>query len=89
MILPDKYISIEQSLIGISAFILDVLGKDEITAEKLWIKFNKNNVKNSKLRLKEPPSFQKFIITLNFMYATDMLNYDIERKVLFNENIRT
>jgi len=88
MILPDKYVSIEQSLIGVSAFILDVMGKDEITIEKLWTKFNKKYVKNSKTKLKEHPSFQKFVITLNFMYATNMLNYDVERNVLFNENIR-
>ena len=89
MILPDKYISIEQSLIGLSALILDVVGKDEITIEKLWSKFSKKYFENSKTKLSHQPSFQKFMMTLNFMYATDMIGCDMEKEVLFNENFKS
>jgi len=89
MVLPDKYISIEQSLIGLSALILDLVGKDEITVENLWDKFDKKYLKSPKTKLRHQPSFQKFMITLNFMYATNMINCDIEREVLFNENIKS
>ena len=89
MVLPDKYISIEQSLIGLSALILDVVGQDEITVEKLWIKFSKKYSKNSKTKLSHQPSFQKFMMTLNFMYATNMIGCDMEKEVLFNENLKS
>ena len=88
MVLPDKYIAIEQSLMGLSAFILDLIDKDEVTVEKLWDKFDKKYLKDPDTRLSHQPSFQKFIITLNFMYATNMINCDIEREVIFNENIK-
>ena len=82
MILPDKYISIEQSYIGLSAFILKIIGSKHYTLEKLWSKFNKN------LTFKNKPSYQKFLNVLNFMYAAEMINYN-EGGEIFNENFRT
>ena len=88
MVLPDKYISIEQSLIGLAALVLDVIGQDEIAIENLWTKFSEKYFENSKTKLSHQPSFQKFMMTLNFMYATDMIACDTEKGVLFNENFK-
>ena len=41
MILPDKYTSLTESFIGISAVLLDTLGNKKLTVDKLWNNFNK------------------------------------------------
>ena len=41
MILPNKYVPISESLIGISSLILNVLGDKRLTLDELW-----NNFKN-------------------------------------------
>ena len=53
MILPDKYISIENSYVGLSAFIIDLIKENEHTIENLWKTFKKNIMEatSPKLRL--------------------------------------
>lgn len=83
MILPNKYLKISESLIGISSSILKILGSDLLTIDALWSKINKKHKKNKYLI-----SYQKFILTLDFMYMTKMINYN-NRGEIYNENIKS
>lgn len=85
MILPDKYISLTESFIGISAILLDTLGDKKLTVDKLWNNFNKKYVKTNKL--KYVPVYQKYIYVLEFMYLSNMVSYN-EKGEIVNENIR-
>ncbi|WP_158412804.1 hypothetical protein [Fusobacterium animalis] len=42
MILPNKYLLLKDSLIGISPLILDIIEKEEMGIEKVWEKLKKN-----------------------------------------------
>lgn len=86
MILPNKYITISESLIGLSACILDIISNNKYTVEEIWDKLNKNYIENGKLRYK--PNYSKYILTITYMYMLQMINYDKEG-VIFNENITT
>ena len=41
MILPNKYISISESLIGLSAIILQIISDNAYTTEEVWNRLNK------------------------------------------------
>lgn len=85
MILPNKYISLSDSLIGISSLVLEVLSSNRMTIDELWENFN-HSIKRNK-RVKNIPSYNKFVLTINFMYMTKMINYT-EKGVIYNENIK-
>lgn len=84
MILPNKYVSNSESLIGLSALILNVIGKKSMSLDKLWKAFEK---KYGTKRLNNPPTYQKFILTLNLMFMLGMINYTAEGEI-YNENIK-
>lgn len=86
MILPNKYVTLSESYIGISALILDVLGKKAITIDVLWRKFHKKYIQKN--IIKNPPTYQKFIYVIEFMYLSGMISYN-EHGGLVNENIKT
>ena len=86
MILPNKYISISESLIGLSACILNILGTNSYGIEYIWDKLNKEYVETNQIRY--APSYSKFILTISYMYLSKMINYK-EEGVIFNENITT
>ena len=85
MILPDKYTSLSESFIGISAILLDTLGDKQLTIDQLWSDFNTKYVKEQKL--KNVPIYQKYIYVLEFMYLSNMVSYN-EKGEIVNENIR-
>jgi hypothetical protein len=85
MILPNKYVTLSESYFGLSALILDVLENKSVTIEKLWNNFERKYILSRKL--KNPPTYQKFIYVLEFMYMCDMISYN-ERREIFNENIK-
>ena len=86
MILPNKYITISESLIGLSACILDVISDKRYTVEQVWEKLNKDYIQSKKLKYN--PSYSKYIITITYLYMSQMINYN-EEGVIFNENITT
>ncbi|WP_311284138.1 ABC-three component system middle component 6 [Paenibacillus macerans] len=86
MILPNKYISISESFIGLSALILDILGDAKLTIDSLWNKFQKKYIKSRKI--KNPPTFQKYIYILEFMYLTNMITYNNKGEII-NANKKT
>ena len=49
MVLPNKYVTLSESFIGISALLLEVLGKKYMTIDELWNKFNKIYIKTKKI----------------------------------------
>ena len=86
MILPNKYITLTESFIGLSAILLDTLNNKQMTIDVLWDRFNKKYIKSKKL--KNPPTYQKFIYVLEFMYLTKMITYTKKGEIL-NENRNT
>ena len=84
MILPNKYLRISESFIGLSALFLDILKSDKLTIETLWNKFNKKYIN----KIKNKISYQKYIYVLNFMFLTGMISYT-ESGEIFNENIKS
>lgn len=82
MILPNKYIKIEESYIGLSALILDILSHKSLSLDKLWYMFN-NKYINTQMNL---PSLHKFFCVIDYMYLTGMINYN-KKGEIYNENI--
>lgn len=66
MILPTKHIAIDQSLIGLGAYILTKLDHP-MTISTLW----------QEVRHHEPiGSYDKFIITVDLLYAVGAISFD-------------
>ncbi len=86
MILPNKYVTLSQSYLGISAMILGIIGSKKTTIDKLWEEFEEKYITKNKEA--HYPSYQKFLLTIDFMYLTDMLNYNEEGEI-YNENIKS
>lgn len=84
MILPNKYISLSDSLIGISSLVLETLSSNKMSIDELWDNFNRSIRQNKKI--KNIPTYNKFVLVINFMYMTNMINYT-EKGVIYNENI--
>lgn len=84
MILPDKYVTLTESYIGLSALILDTLNDKAMTIDKLWNKFKKKYVATKTLN--SEPTYQKYIYVIEFMYLTNMISYN-EKGEILNENI--
>jgi hypothetical protein len=59
MILPDKHITIERSLIGIGSLLLEQL-ENPRTITGLWDRVHRNP---------QVGSFERFVITLDLLYA--------------------
>lgn len=85
MILPNKYLTVSESLIGISSLILSVLGDKQLSLDELWNDFKQQLKKTNKI--KHIPTYNKFVLSINFMYMSKMINYT-EKGVIYNENIK-
>jgi hypothetical protein len=84
MILPNKYVTLTESFLGLSALILEILLNKEMTVDKLWNNFKKKYIDSNKINT--PPTYQKFIYVLEFMYLANMISYNDKGEIL-NENI--
>ena len=84
MILPNKYLPISDSLIGVSSLILNILGNKQFTLDELWDKLKQQLNSNGKVKC--IPSYNKFVLAINFMFMSRMINYN-EKGVIYNENI--
>lgn len=85
MILPNKYVTLTESFVGLSALILDSLKDKKMTVDKLWNSFDKHFITSN--RINTPPTYQKYIYVLEFMYLTNMISYNNKGEIL-NENIK-
>lgn len=86
MILPNKYVTLTESFFGLSALILDTLMNQKLTVDKLWNKFKRKYIDLNKI--KTPPTYQKYIYVLEFMYLSNMISYNDKGEIL-NENLKT
>lgn len=84
MILPNKYVTLTESFLGLSALILDTLRDKEMTIDRLWDKFVKRYIVSNKIKV--APTYQKYIYVIEFMYLTNMISYN-EKGEILNENI--
>ncbi len=80
MILPNKYLELEDSFIYQATIILKILGKKEYTFDVLWNKYL------SKQQDKQI-SYIYYIYLIEFMYVSGMINYK-ENGVIYNENLK-
>lgn len=83
MILPNKYLSIEESCLGLSGILINCIGKKTLTIDKLWTNFERKF--NNKLGNKFP-AYQKFVYTVDFMYMANMISYN-DNGEIYNENL--
>lgn len=86
MVMPDKYVTLSESFIGLSALLLEILGKKQMTVDALWNKFNKKYIRTK--RLYSEPTYQKYIYVLEFMYMAKMINYN-KKGEMYNENLKS
>ncbi len=86
MILPNKYVTLTESFVGLSALVLDTLNDRKLSIDKLWTKFTQRYIIPNKLNT--PPTHQKFIYVLEFMFMTNMITYN-EMGEILNENIKS
>lgn len=84
MILPDKDTTITQSYIGLSALILKILGGKEMSFEEIWEEFKGKYIESKKL--KRPPTLQKILMVIHFMYMVGYISYRGDK--VFNENLK-
>lgn len=86
MVLPDKYVTLSESFIGLSALLLEILENKQMTIDELWNKFSKKYVETQKIY--SAPTYQKYIYVLEFMYMVQMINYNEEGEI-YNENYKS
>lgn len=66
MILPDKTIRMENSLIGMGARLLSCLAQPQ-SVSSLWEKSR---------NIPEINSFEKFTLTLDFLFSLNLVNFE-------------
>lgn len=64
MIMPDKNIMLQYSIIGAGSIILKELNRPE-TVSSLWEKLKKR---------REIQSFEKFVLTMDFLFALNIID---------------
>jgi hypothetical protein len=66
MIGPDKYVTVEQSLIGMGAKIIRLLQFSSANVSDLW--------KRYRLETTEDENFQRFIAAIDLLYMTSAID---------------
>jgi hypothetical protein len=77
MLLPDKHISLAESLIGLGSFLLETLTSPK-DVDLLWHEFEK-------IRGNEYPAYHSFdnlILTLNMLYAIDAIKMNSNGQII-------
>jgi hypothetical protein len=73
MILPSKHIRLSESLLGLSAVLLEFL-QTPISVDELWFKFS--GINNSRDKFPAYHSFDNVVLALNILYSMGIV--DIE-----------
>lgn len=74
MILPNKHMSLNHSLIGVGGILIKKLSRPK-TISRLW---------NKTRAIKEVGSFQRFVLTLDFLFALGLIEFKqgmIQRRI--------
>lgn len=66
MILPDKDITLKNSLIGASTKVVKIASSQESTISALWDKVQKGSIINS---------FGKFCLCLDLLFSLDLIEF--------------
>lgn len=69
MILPKKHLSLDESLLGFGAYLLDNIGKKS-NIDRLWRSYlndYKNNIYSVKF------TFDQYIITIDYLFAINAI----------------
>jgi hypothetical protein len=66
MIMPDKNIVLQYSILGSGSIVLKELKRPE-TISSLWEKIKER---------REIQSFEKFVLTMDFLYALNIIEYN-------------
>lgn len=83
MILPKKHISLEESMFGFGAYLLEHI-HSKITVDNLWriyLKEYENMLYSTRF------SFDQFIVTLDYLYAIGVLTIN-EKGELISETVK-
>lgn len=77
MILPNKHITVSQSLWGLGAFLLTFLDSPR-TVDELWIKFEKINDTH---QFPAKHSFERVVLALDFLYLINAIEVTTDGKI--------
>ncbi len=77
MILPNKHITVSQSLWGLAAFLLTYLDAPK-TVDELWTKYEKIN---DTQQFPARHSFERVVLALDFLYLIDAIDVTYEGKI--------
>lgn len=72
---PKKHITLEQSYLGFGAQLLSLID-ESITVDELWQKSNTNYIVKH--------NFDDLILTLDYLYAIDIIKINQEGKICLN-----
>lgn len=83
MILPSKHIRFSESLLGLGAFLVDILQKEDKTVDELWLKISKLN--NSS-KMPAYHSFDNIVLSLNYLFAIGIIEIGAGDKIYIIQN---
>ena len=66
-LLPDKYLPLQDSYLGLGAIVLKMLQKEPMDVVKLW---------NRCERIKSIGTYDRFIVTLGILFRAGLIGYD-------------
>lgn len=72
---PKKHITLEQSYLGFGAQLLSLID-ESVTVDELWQKSNTNYIVKH--------NFDDLILTLDYLYAIDIIKINQEGKICLN-----
>lgn len=80
-IIPNKYTTLDKSLIGIAGIILKILIDNEVysvTSIYLWSKVQEKSSKNELVKI----DYQIYTQALIILYMFDIIGYDMEGNII-------
>jgi len=80
MILPSKHITINESLLGLGAYILRFIKKDPQTIDQIW---KKVKILNSKDSFGAYHGIDNLILALNYLYLIGAIDVN-ENQQIYN-----
>lgn len=77
MILPNKHITVSESLLGFGAILLNHI-RSSIHVDDLWVKFESLDQDTG---FAAPQSFDNFILTLDLLFMIGLIELESDGKV--------
>ncbi|MGV8162407.1 MAG: ABC-three component system middle component 6 [Candidatus Nanoarchaeia archaeon] len=78
MILPKKHLTLYESIIGLSTFVLTQLESQPLSVDELWMKYKKINYTK---RFPAKHNFDNLILALDILYSLKKIKVDEEGKL--------